>query len=367
MTIDFNVAQSRRIPHTFLEEERLSILADENHKKNILEETVKLQQLESSRPNGKINERPVELGKIQLILEAEKTPKSRVIAKFLEKKLLDLKPKGLSNSGVPETIEELFEKTIKIEGDIDEYLVEQNISINEAEAELFTLTSLISESVKRLEKLNTLGQARESEVKIKSINFQQDVFRSIFQFYGENGFTSFTGLISAILDISEIYLNGKGRGPEFRSLVSTKGYIDGVRGMLTTAIMLKNAGLDVYLPDPIDDMSRGCDLVTIIDGNKVAISIEAKLGQLQENDRNPLNSTLSYVTNSEFTNAHYLFLEIPNIYNDTSIRRSEFYYEDMKNMGIPSDIATEWFNGVIELAKKRICEPPRAIVNDEPI
>lgn len=172
------------------------------------------------------------------------------------------------------------------------------------------------------------------------------------------------------MQISELYLNGKTRGLNNRSLVETTGYMDGIRGMLTTAILLEKAGLPVYLPDPQDDLTKGCDLITIIDGHNVAVSIKAKLGQLSAAENitkiDPLSAKMSYVSRSPFLNAKYIFLDIPNIYNSTSVRSDEFYetkkrvlpIDAARVIGLPSELAEEWMRREIELVEKQLRPTP---------
>ncbi len=338
--------------NTFLDD--IALKSEEKRRRDLIEANLALPDIDTSHPKGRIAERPTAIKEVKEILTTvEHGSNSKKYAQAVERKLLDLKPKGLSNSGVPETIEELGEKVLKAESVIDELLDTLPESISESEINILTLTSTIVESVKRLERSNTLGRDKDKATKITSVKMQQDILETLMKYYDHNGFGVFHNLVATAFDISELYLNGKTTGSENRSLVNTRGYIDGIRGMLTTAIMLKDAGLSVFLPDPEDDIYKGCDLVTIINGKKVAISIKAKLGKLEANDRNSLNAKMSYVLNSEFSDAEYLFLEIPNIHDNTSIRRSEFYFDETKT-GIPSDLATEWFTKQIELVKERI-------------
>jgi hypothetical protein len=333
----------------------------------ILEDTVRLPVIETSHPKGVIVEKKEFLRRFVQIEKAEVNKNSRGVARAIEAELLNLQPTGLSNKGLPETLEELGDMANSAEGKIDDVLEDDYVKINKSELALLTLMSTIAENIRRLESIYAQNSEFDRDSKLKSIVFQQEVFKTIFQFYDtEKAFGQFNGLVATIMQVSEIYLNGKIKGHNNRSLVDHPGYMDGIRGMLTTAILLEKNGLPVYLPDPKDDLTEGCDLITIIDGHNVAVSIKAKLGQLDAAENitkiDPLSATMSFVTHSPFLNAKYIFLEIPNIHNSTSIRSDEFYetqkrvlpIEAARLMGLPSELAEEWMRREIELVEKQL-------------
>lgn len=148
----------------------------------ILEDTVRLPVIETSHPKGLVIEKQEFLRRFVQLEKAKRNTNSRGIARAVETELLNLQPKGLSNAGLPETLEELRDMANSAEGKIDDILENDSVEINNSEIELLTLMSTIAENIRRLESLHTQHNVLDRDSKLKSIGFQQDVLKQFFSF-----------------------------------------------------------------------------------------------------------------------------------------------------------------------------------------
>jgi hypothetical protein len=249
-------------------------------------------------------------------------------------------------------LDDLINGVVKLEQEYD------MPELTDAEFEILCLTSYVLGTASKNIKSKIRKEEQSYDVlrkaRVESIEVQQHAVRlALSNVEAKKGEYDYgvARYFHALSTIFERYFQEEDRILEDPGVYSEAGFLRGIRGMITAAVLFDSAGWKVALPEPEDDYKYDADLfVQSPDGRIFAVDVTARKPNISKGEVEAFylqKSGKPYVLKEgEWVNVEgFLRLNVPPLSHSKAVG---FYRSDVSRaMGIPSPSTVEQFSKML--------------------
>lgn len=257
-------------------------------------------------------------------------------------RVISLYGRSIRESGAL-TLNQLIDHTLDLESRYGEKLTDEEFAV------LTSLSLLLgaSQRVITAEAPPQTDRSQKEKAYLESISAQQEVTQIILSNLDAQGkpkpeISRYYRIVSIVF---EEYFNPENPKLEDAGLEKEAYFYQGVLGMVTTALLFRNAGYEIRFPPPIYDLKHDVDLIVRDEsGNTYAVDITARLPEnLGGESFDPLTLETKPVYPGHLREnlqiSSFIKINVPPLWT----HESNTFYED-RPTGYPSESAKNMFN-----------------------